>query len=824
MSVRDLAGAVRQDLAYAWRGLRQSPGYALIVTLTLAIGIGANAAIISVIDTAFFRKLPVPDPERLVLISSRDVRDRARRSGIEPSSFPDYRDLSTRVEGLDGVTAYAMAALRLGDALAGTEAWSALVAANYFSVLGVRPTRGRFIAPDEDQPQGAHPVVVISDAIWKSRFARDEHVVGRQLAIGSGRFTIIGVAPVGFTGVHGEGRTDLWLPYTMQAAAMGSDYLYDNRDARLAFIIGRLAPGAMLAQVQISLDRAALDLGKIYPEIDGSLRLSVQRHDRLVSIEQAPGALVSLLLIWAMIVLLHLVACSNVTSLMLARAAARRQELGIRLCLGATPRRILMQSLAEPGFLALFGAAGGVVIARFLTLQVTRMQFMSALDPSLDARVLGIVALTAAATMLAFGLLPAREASRHDPLAIVRGTAGGRVAGQRDRTPQLLVAGQVAVSVVLLANAAVLLRTFERQATGEPGYDARHLAVASVSLREKKGFLRDWAGVDEMTARAAALPGVIRVAASNGAPLLRSAWYDEVLVPGYAYAEGESRKLSLQTVGPGYFATIGSRLVSGREFGLTDRAVGATTRPGVFDVVVVNEAMARRYWPGADPIGKQVAFRHKGAAIVIGVVHDIHDISLSAIVPRVYFPLLEWRINPGFELIVRTKGDPDAVLSLLPSVVAGSSLKVELPTVRTMADVLDDALALSRVGGICVAAAAAVALLLTMIGLYGLVGSWGAQRLREIGIRLALGAQAWQVHLVLLGRVGRLVGIGALVGLVAATAAIRIERAWWGPSIRLEAVPLALATIVLALVAGVAAYIPSRRAVAVDPADVLRSN
>jgi putative ABC transport system permease protein len=385
------------------------------------------------------------------------------------------------------------------------------------------------------------------------------------------------------------------------------------------------------------------------------------------------------------------------------------------------------------------------------------------------------------------------------------------------------VVGQVAVSLVLLANAAVLLRTFERQARADPGYDASHLAVASVTLRKGTGILRDWTRFDEMTRRVAALPGVVRVVASDGTPLWRPGWYEELLVAGHEYPEGESRKLSMQTVGPGYFSAIGAQLVSGREFEPTDRTAGTTTPLGRFDVVVVNEAMARRYWPGANPIGKQVAFRHKGAT-VIGVVRDIHDISLSAMVPRAYFPLLEWRVFPGFELIVRTRGEPGALRALLSSVVAGSSPLIEPPTVRTMGEVLDDALALSRVGGICVSAVGAVALLLTVIGLYGLVGSWGARRLREIGIRLALGAQSWQVHRVLLGGVARLLAIGTIVGLSGAVAAVRIERAWWGPSITLEAVPLMLAVLVLALVAGIAAYVPARRAVAVAPADVLRSN
>ena len=814
-------GYVRQDLEYAWRGLRRSPAFALIVTLTLATGIGANAAVISVIDTAFFRKLPVPNPERVVVISSGDTRDGARRGGISMSSFPDYLDLRGRVQGVTGLAAYAMTSLKLGDELAGTEVWGALVTATYFDLLGAHPARGRFLAADEDQPQGAHPVVVISHALWKSRFDLDEHIVGRQLTIGFARFTIIGVAPAGFNGTQAEGRTDLWLPYTMQKEATG-EFVYKNRDARLAFIIGRLAPGVTLPQVQMSLDHAALDLRATYPELDGSLRLSVQRHDRLVPIEQAPYALATFLLVWAMVVLLHLVACSNVASLMLARAAARRQELGIRLCLGAPRGRILVHTLAEPALLALFGAAGGLLVARWLTLLVTRMWFMSAMDPGLDVRVVAIVALTAAATMLAFGLFPAREAARSDPLVMLGGTSGLRLAGRRGDATPLLVAGQVAVSLVLLANASVLLRTFERQARGDPGFDASHLAFVSVTLREQKGFQRDWAPLAEMARRVAGLPGVARVAASVGVPLFRAGSLEEVLVAGHEYQGSESQRLFVQIVGPGYFATIGASMLAGREFDANHRGGAGPTWSG-FDAVIVNEAMARRYWPGKNPIGEHVAFRHQGAAMVVGVVRDIHDVSLSAITPRAYFPLLEWRMNPGFELMVRTTGDPAALRNMLRSVVASSPLQIEPPVVRTMGDVMDDAVAVSRVAGIGLAIAAAVALLLTTIGLYGLVASWAAQRTHEIGIRLALGAQAGDVHWLLLGGAGRLVGIGAVVGIAAVAGLIRMERGWWGPSITLESLPLIVAVLVLASAAGVAAYLPSRRAATLDPGAVLHS-
>ena len=811
-----------RDLLYAWRGLRRTPSFAIVVVFTLAIGIGANATIISVIDTAFLRKLPVPAPERIFAVFSGDVHNRARRPAIGWNSFPDYIDLRARVQGAEGLAAYSMEMLPLGDTLSGSSVWSALVSGNYFDVLGVHPARGRFIRPDEEEPRGAHPVAVISDAFWKSRFASDEHVVGRELAVGKGRFTIIGVASPGFTGTHPEGRTDLWIPYTMFAEATGSEYLFDNRDARRAAIIGRLAPAANLVQVQASIDRAAHDLKTTYPEVDGSLTLRAAKHERLVTFEEAPGTLATFVLVWAMIALLHLVACSNIASLMLARAAARRQEVGIRICLGASRGRIAMQSLAEPALLAFLGAAGGVMIARWLTLLITQMQFMSAMDPGLDVRVLGIVALITVATVLEFGLAPALGASRRDPLAMLRGSSGTRVAGTRDRVGPLLVVAQVAVSLILLANAAILLRTFERQSGGALGFDAPHLLVASVTLKSDASQTNDWASqIRDFTARATSVPGVSELAVSSGAPLLPGGFNDEVVVAGHQYAEGDSRAVSGQHIGPGYFATLGATLVRGREFNDKDRVADPRVKFQGFDAVVVNEAMARRFWPGEDPIGKQVSYRHLGSATVVGVVRDMHDVSLSTIIPRVYFPLLELPATPRFVVIARTTADPTTSRLLLRSLIASSSPSSET-SIHTMGELLEGALSLSRIGSIGLGACAGLALLLTAIGLYGLVASWSAERRSEIGIRLALGAQPWQVHRLLVGGVGRLILIGAAIGLGGAVALIRLERALYGPSITFEAWPLVAAVLVLSAAAATAAYIPSRRATALDPATVLR--
>jgi len=812
-----------RDLLYAWRGLRRTPSFAIVVAFTLAIGIGANAAVISVIDAAYLRKLPVSSPERIFAIFSGDVHNRARRPNIGWNSFPDYLDLRARVQGVDGLAAYSMEMLPLGDTLSGSSVWSALVSGNYFDVLGVHPALGRFIRPDEEEPRGAHPVAVISNAFWKSRFASDEHVVGRELAIGKGRFTIIGVASPGFTGTHPEGRTDLWMPYTMFAEATGREYLFDNRDARRTAIIGRLAPAASLVQVQASLDRAANDLKTTYPEIDGSLTLRAAKHERLVTFEQAPDALASFLLVWAMIALLHLVACSNIASLMLARAAARRREVGIRICLGASRGRIAMQSLAEPALLAFLGAAGGVMIAHWLTVLITQMQFMSAMDPGLDIRVFGIVALITVATVLEFGLVPALGASRRDPLAMLRGSSGARVAGTRDRAGPLLVVAQVAVSLILLANAATLLRTFERQSGGMLGFDASHLLVVSVTPKSGSTQTNDWASrIRDIMALASSVPGVSEVAVSSGAPLLPGGFYDEVVVAGHQYAEGDSRAVSGQNIGPGYFATLGATLVRGREFNDKDRVGDPRAKFQGFDAVVVNEAMARRFWPGEDPIGKQVSYRHLGSATVVGVVRDMHDVSLSTIIPRVFFPLLELPATPRFVVIARTTADPTTSRLLLRSLIASSSPSSET-SIHTMGELLEGALSLSRIGSLGLGACAGIALLLTAIGLYGLVASWSAERRGEIGIRLALGAQPWQVHRLLVGGVGRLILLGTIIGLGGAVAMIHVEKSLYGPSIAFEAWPLVAAVLVLSAAAAMAAYIPSRRATRIDPVRSLRA-
>ena len=811
-----------QDLRYAARSLLRAPGFVLVVLLILSIGIGVNGAVLGIIDNAFFRRVPVPSPEGLVGIGSGDKQDLQQHTVTRRMSLPAYRDMAARVEGLEGLAAYGRWHVSFGGDLSGTGADAALVTGNYFQVLRAEPARGRVIGVDEEQPMGAHAVVVISDWLWRQRFAADESILGREVVIGGGRFTIVGVMPPGFTGVNPEGRTDLWLPYTMQPEATERGFAFASREARLVSPIGRLAAGATISQVQASLDRAASAVSQMYPATDGSIVFQAFRHDNLAPIERSLWAFVNFAMAWAMIVLLHVVACTNVATLMLARAAARRREVGIRLCLGASPRRILREALTEPMLLAVLGTMGGLVVARFVTRGITSVWFLSALDPGLDGRAVAIVAFTAVASLLVCGWLPARTASRGDPATVLQGSSGSRVAGVRGDATPLLIAGQMAVSLVLLVNAGVFYRAFDRQASGDAGFEKLRLAVVSVTTRERSGPIRDWNGLHELVERVARIPGVRGVAASMGAPLLHAGQQrDEVIVTGHEYAEGEGTLISAQAVGPGYFSTLGSRLVSGREF--TDDDRGRIAQDAGFSVAIVNEAMVRRYWPDGNALGRRLADRKMGSATVVGVVRDLHDVILSATVPRVYFPLEEWRLNPAFELVVRTEGEPATVRGAIYSAAADAPLLSGAPTVRTMSEIVNDALATSRIGSIGLALCGVVALLLTVVGLYGLVASWALQRRMEIGIRLALGAERGDINRLLLRGAAIMVGAGSAAGIVAAIAMLRLERAWWGPFITIEAAPVIGAVGLLAAVAGLAAWLPSRRASTTNPAEILQS-
>jgi putative ABC transport system permease protein len=816
--------ALGRDVGYAWRVLSRAPVFTVVVTLTLAVGIGANAAVLGVIDTMYFRKLPVPHPERIVGIYTGDVRDRgARELRAGGWSSRDVFDaVHARLTGVAGVAMYDMATLNAGAPLDGEPIFSAVVTGDYFDLLGIEPERGRFIRRDDDDATNPHAVVVMSDVLWRTRFSAADSVIGASLQIGKGIFTIIGVAPRGFTGLHPEGRTDLWVPSSSSALAKGR--VVPAGDPRShgesGVIIARMAPGATLSQVQSSADVVAHDLA-----VDGTperrrLALYARIRDRLTTVELSGGGFYGTVFVWLMIALLHLASCTNVASLMLARASARRREIGIRLCLGASRWRIVIQAMVEAAILALLGGAGGLLVGRWLSGALAQMQFLSATDAGLDTRVVAIVTAVSVATVFQFGLLPALDASRNDPLTVLRGNTGGPRSRRGDRS-EMVVVIQVVLSVLLLGNAAAFVRMFEHQITAAPGYDVQHVSVVRIQPRmDVASPAEQTAHYDDVMRHVTSVPGVVGTAAAVGAPLYKPQWFGEIVVPDRTPDPDAPRETSLQAVGPSYFATIGAPLTRGREFGPADRtAPGA--HAGAYTVVIVNSVLARRLWGDADALGKQLSLRGGSPATVVGIAPDILDVSIQAPVARAYFPLLE-TAYATFEVVVRTSDDASASAARIRGALSSAS-NLSAPEVRTLSGIRNGALSLSRTVSAGLTACALIALLLAAVGLYGIVAMWAARRRAELGIRIALGARARDVYATLLGGATRLVAIGVALGLVCAAGLVQVERSRMGPALSLDVVTIAASVLTLCLFAGLAGFLPARRATRHPPADVLRS-
>jgi putative ABC transport system permease protein len=822
MTPRVLAEALARDFTVAWRALRRAPVFVVVVVLTIAVGVGANAAVLGIIDTAFLRKLPVAEPERIVKVLCNDTANRNPQSG--PCSVPEFRDLQARrIDGLEALAAYSTVGFKLGGEMAGLEPDGALVSGNYFSTLGVRAALGRTLLPDEETP-GDHPVVVVSDFFWRHSLGADPAVVGRKLVIGTAPFTVVGVMPAGFTGVHPEGRTDLWIPIGMQLAATGNE-AWMHRDARILWpLVGRLARGATLAQVSGSFATASRDMRERYPQFNARVEYRARLNDRFVSWRDAPMAAATFVIAWAMLALLHLVACSNVASLLLARAAARRRELGIRLCLGASRPRIVMQSLAEPFLLAILGAVGGIVLARWLTGLLTSMWFLSALDPGLDVRGVTVAIALAIGTAFLVGLTPALVSARRDPAEILRGAARGANRSSTVSSAGVIVV-QMALSIILLAQTALLLGKYRRESQVDLGFDGEQLVM--VRLEMKKGRSRpEWeSAYDVATERLRGAPGVRSVAAASNGPLMFGGGWAEAI--GVQQADGASTETetSVLLVSPGYFAAIGATLAGGREFSADERLAPSVRTFRGFNAAVVNEAFVRRHFAGDSraAIGRSLRFRQATARIV-GVARDMRDVRLSGVSPRVYFPMLEWpRVATSLTLVARVAGDVQSGATRVHSALAGVEM-FELPTVRTIEAAKDDQLLLPKALGLAMAACAGLALLLTAVGLFGVVSMWAAERRAEIGIRLALGASSRHVYETLLYGIGRLAAGALLVGVGGAIALGQIERATYGPSLSADGWSMIAGAGVFLFAVGLAAAVPARRATGVPPAEVLRSS
>jgi predicted permease len=815
-----------QDIRYALRSLGRTPGFALAAILTLALGIGATSAVYSVGNGILWRPLPVPEPHRLaVLYIHRDDG-----SGYDDLTWPDYRDLrGERREVFEDLIAFAPRPVSLGLPGNAERAWAELVSANYFDVLGRSPAVGRGFLPAEDSA-GAAPAVILSDPLWRARFRADPAVLGRSLRINGREFTIVGVAPHGFqTPFYVGFQPALWL-------AAGSAWAQLNPDpgglevrGDVTFrMLGRLKPGVELSVARAAVEEMVQRLGANYPGTYRGITGALFTESEARPEPGMAGAMqLGLGLFLAIGLVVLLVACANVASLLLARALARRREIAVRLALGASRTRLVTQLLAESLVLAVAGGGLGLLIAAGLSGAVENLLHFStdipfALDFSLDRRVVLFTTMITLLTTFAFGLVPALQVSSPATAGALKSDAAGWRGLHKSRLRAGLVVAQLALSSLLLIGAGLVIRSFRAMQRVSPGFETKNGLLVSVS----PGLV----GYDaargrqlyrQVFDRLRTLPGVTGVTLAQSVPLEFTS-SSEVIVPeggvtGSPDKPGETAGWT--TVGPDYFTTMGTPLTDGRDFG-----PGDTVRAPA--VAIVSREMAERYWPGQPAVGKvfHVKTLDGPALTVIGVAADAKYRQLSeAPEPHVYIPLGQDYPSDA-SLVIRAAGNPRGLVPQVRRELAAVSPDLPVSDVKTFDELLAGrALLMPRIATRVTSVLGALALVLALVGLYGIVSYAVAQRTRELGIRLALGATGQGVVRLVLLEGLKLAGVGVALGLAAALVLTRVARSLLFGVSPNDPLVLGLVLVSLAGVTLLASWIPARRAARVAPMLALRS-
>lgn len=815
-----------QDLRFALRTLRRTPGFALTSVLTLALGIGATSAVYSVANGVIWRPLPVPQPDRLAVIFAH----KDDGSGYQDLSWRDYRDL--RVEGrtvFQDVIAYAPRPVSLGLPGTAERAWAEMVSANYFEVLGSRPSLGRGFLPAEDSATAA-PSAVLSEPLWRARFHADPRVLGQVLRVNGRDFTIVGVAPRGFqTPFYVGFQPSLWLAAGSAWPVINSDPGALELRGNVTFrMLGRLKPGVDFKQAKAAVEGIVARLAQAYPTTNaGQTGALFLEPDARPEPGMAPQMKLGFGLFLAISLLVLLVACANVASLLLARALGRRREIAVRLALGASRGRLITQLLGESLILAIVGGGLGLMVAALLSSGIQSLLRFSTdipfvLDFSLDQRVVLFTAAVTLLTTFAFGLVPALQASSPSTAGALKSDAAGWRGMQKSRLRSALVVAQLALSCLLLIGAGLVLRSFWAMQRVSPGFETRNGLLVSVSpglvgydATRGRQIYRD------IFARLKEIPGVKNVTLAQSVPLEFTSSSEVVVGEGSAAGTRErpGETVGWSTVGPDYFTTMGTALIDGRDFGPGDSA----TAPGV---AIVTRALAERYWPGQSALGKvlHVATPDGPALTIIGISADAKFRQLSESPESHVFIPLSQDYPADASLIIRTTVAP---LSIVPQVRGAlAAIDPELPVsdIKTIDELLAGrAFLMPRIASRVTAALGGLALVLALVGLYGIVSYAVAQRTRELGIRMALGAtNAGVVGLVLKEGV-KLAGAGITVGLLAAVIVTRVARSLLFGVSPTDPVVLLLVLVSLGGITLLASWIPARRAARVQPVVALKS-
>ncbi len=817
-----------RDLRYAVRSMRRGPWFALVVLLTLALGIGANSSVFTLIDTLLLNPLPVANPSRLAAVATADSKTQSRSGAPLPISYLNFEDLRAKNEvfsSLAGYTSPRTVTLRVGRD--SERMFAELATSNYFSTLGLDPALGRFFLPEEDTAPGAHAVAVMNYATWRSRFGGAPDIVGKTLQLNNVAFTVIGVAPPRFIGVNAIFGPDLWIPATM------CERLYPNEmgDALIArgkavfFGVGRLKPRFTRSQAQADLATVASALAREYPDANQghavSVRPIVDAAFGSAGAGSAPILFASAgLLIVAAIVLL--IACSNVANLLLARSAARRHDIALRLALGASRARLVRQLLTESVLLALLGGLAGLWMGyaglRFLWSFRPAEVSANLATPTLDTAAFAFALVVSLLTGLLFGTLPAWRASRIGVAEILKEEAhlAGRTRSRITLANALLI-GQVAFSFLLLVTAALFLRSIARAYEIDPGFQTSRLAVLLTNPGQA-GYSkpRTTAFYNEVRERVTAFPGVESVSWASNLPLWGRLAAGLEVEGRTQRSKADTITTVLNTVDLGYFRTAGIAVDKGRAFVSADREDSAP-------VAIVNEKLAGEFWPREDPLDKHI--RLPGEAAMRRIVGVARTANYSSLGERpqlcVYVPLAQ-NYSDAMTLYVRSKGDPRRLLSPLQRAVRAAGPEVLANDVRTGRILVDQALFTAKMAVALLTVFGLLALALASVGLYGLMTYSVNLRRREIGVRMALGAGQFGVLRLILKQGLSMVATGILIGLAAALLAGRLlGRALYGVSPE-DPLSVAGAALILLAVALVACYLPARWASRVDPLVALR--
>ena len=807
--------AVWQDLRYGARMLVKSPAFTAVAILALALGIGANTAIFSVVNAVLIRSLPFREPDRLVMVWENN-RNRGRdQNVISPANYQDWREQNAVFESM---AAMFDTRSNLTGADDPEEVATQLVEANFFDLLGVGAALGRTFVPEEGQP-GNDQVVVLSQGLWKRRFGGDPALVGKTIKLNGRDFTVVGIAPARFQLLIRQGsqtgnQAELWMPLAFSETSR-------VRRGRSMMAIARLKPGVTHAQAQTEMDGIGKRLEEQYAAFNTGWGINlVPLQNQLV------GAIrPALLVLLGAVAFVLLIACANVANLLLARAASRQREMAIRAALGARRSRIIRQLLTEATVLSVLGGALGLGLAIWgvdLLLALAPKDLTGLKEVGIEYRVLGFTIAVSVLTGVLFGLAPALEASRPNlNESLKEGGRGAAAGGRSHRWRSAFVVVEVALALVLLIGAGLMIRSFARLNSVDPGFDSNKLVSARIQLPASRYGENSQriAFFKQLSDRVQAIPGVRSAGAISFLPFAGGGAATSILVEGRPEPPpGQRLTGDVRVVDGGYFETMGIPLLQGRTF--TERELTQESH-----VVMINETMARDFFPGEDPIGKRVTIAMKDQnqpSEIIGVVRDVRHVGLETPARAMtYWPYPEL-VYTGMTLVVRAEGEPVALAGAIRREVLALDKDQPIADVNTMEQLLSASTSRARFSATLLGVFAGVALLLAAVGIFGVMSYGVSERTHEIGLRMALGAQPSSVLLLIVRQGMVLTLTGIAIGLAAAIALTRVMASLLYGVTPTDLTTFAAISVLLALVALVACYLPAKRATKVDPMIALR--